>query len=110
MRIHPVIASVAATSLLVLGSVGIASAHDRGGSSSSGSKCPNKVEVKGTVDSVTAPTFSVGGVVITTDATTKFDKPLTAVTDLVAGEMVEVKTTLQADGSVRACSVELEND
>lgn len=112
MRIHPAFASVAATSLLLVGSIGIASAHERGGTSSSSSmkQCARKVELKGAVDAVAAPTFSVGGVSITTDATTAFHKPLTSVADLQVGQTVEVKTTTLPDGTVHACSVELENE
>ena len=68
----------------------------------------NKIEIEGTVASGTCASFVVNGTTITTDAATQFSKGTCA--SVVAGAGIEVKGSVQANGSVRASSVKFEED
>ena len=74
-----------------------------------------ELEFKGLIDSIDAASLSlvVGGLPVLTDAQTRFegedDSPL-GFEDLRVGQVVEVEGILQADGSVLARKIELEDD
>jgi hypothetical protein len=67
----------------------------------------SEVEFKGTVASVTGDTLVIGTRTIKLSASTVYRKVTRA--QLVSGTFVEVKGTLQADGSVAAARVSLED-
>lgn len=71
-----------------------------------------EAELKGAVQSVTPPSLKVGGRTVVTNASTKIlgkhDAPI-ALTDIHPGDTVEVKGTAQADGSILATRVKLED-
>lgn len=85
------------------------SAIGRGASSPSPAASGQSVEFHGTVDSIVAPTLSVGTRAVTTDASTRFYKDHAAIAfdAITVGAYVEVKGTVQTDGSVLATSIEL---
>ncbi len=73
----------------------------------------DEVELKGAVQSVTPPSLKVGGRTVMTNASTKIvgkhDAPI-PLTDIHPGDKVEVKGTAQADGSVLATRVKLDDE
>jgi len=73
------------------------------------SAMPPGTEVKGNIDGITAPDFTVGGKTIGTDASTIISRAGTALkfADLAVGQSVDVLGTVQADGSVLASHVEV---
>jgi hypothetical protein len=72
-----------------------------------------EVELKGAVQSVTPPSLKVGGRTVVTNASTKIvgqhDAPI-PLTEIHPGDMVEVKGSAQADGSVLATRVKLDDE
>ena len=71
----------------------------------------NEVEFKGTIDSITPPTLMVSGRKVMTNGSTRIrsgDKTIT-LADLKPGEKVEVDGTKQADGSVLASKIKVED-
>ena len=67
----------------------------------------NKIEIEGSVVSGTCASFVVNGTTVKTDAATEFSKGTCA--GVVAGTEVEVKGSVQPDGTVRASSVKFED-
>jgi len=70
-------------------------------------------EVHGKVTAINAPQFTVqteagASIVFTTDANTRFNDGLTQLSDLKVGDIVEVDSTTQSDGSKLATKVERE--
>jgi hypothetical protein len=63
-----------------------------------------EVEFTGMIEAITPPTLTVAGRVVVTDAATQIERDgmHLALTDLHVGDTVEVKGTLQSDGSVLA--------
>ncbi len=80
---------------------------DRGGSGSSGNDDSNEFEFKGTVSTVGGDTIVVGGRTVTITSGTAFRRITRE--QLVAGAFVEIKGELQADGSVLAERISLED-
>ena len=79
-----------------------------------GAKIPTKTQkfsIEGTISNLggacPALTFDVHGVTVTTDANTKFEDG--SCTDLADGTKVEVKGTVQSDGSHLATKVEVDD-
>lgn len=68
----------------------------------------NKIEIEGTVLSGACASFIVNGTTITTDAATQFSKGTCA--NVVAGAIVQVKGSLQTDGTVRATDVKFKTE
>jgi uncharacterized protein DUF5666 len=71
----------------------------------------NEVEFQGTIQSITPPTLMVSGRTVVTNGSTRIrsgDKIIT-LTDLKPGEKVEVDGTRQADGSVLASKIKVED-
>ena len=72
----------------------------------------NEVEFQGTIQSITPPTLMVSGRTVVTNGSTRIrtgDKSI-SLTDLKPGEKVEVDGTKQADGSVLASKIKVEED
>ena len=72
----------------------------------------NEVEFKGTIESITPPTLMVSGRKVVTNGSTRIrrgDKTV-ALTDLKPQEKVEVEGTMQADNSVLASKIKVEDD
>lgn len=71
-----------------------------------------EVELKGVIESISAPRFQVSGRTVVTDANTGFkgNGRVKSLADLRVGDRVEVKGTEQSDGSVLAREVEREDD
>lgn len=72
-------------------------------------------EVHGQITGITAPQFTVqteagASITFTTDANTRFKDGITQLSDLKVGDIVEVDSTTQADGSKLATKVEREGD
>jgi hypothetical protein len=70
-----------------------------------------EVEFKGTIESITAPSLTVSGQKVMTNGSTRIrreDKTV-ALADLKVGEKVEVEGTRQADGSVLAGKIKVED-
>ncbi|MCB1955623.1 MAG: hypothetical protein KDG55_08100 [Rhodocyclaceae bacterium] len=85
-----------------------ASGDDNSGSGSGGSSSAGgEFEFKGTVSSVSGNTLVVGGRTVTITSSTSFRRITQA--QLVAGAFVEIKGTLQSDGSVVADRISLED-
>jgi hypothetical protein len=72
----------------------------------------NKVEFDGSVESVTPPSLKVSGRIVVTNAETRIKRSGQAITlaDVKVGDKVEVEGTSQADGSVLASKIKVEND
>lgn len=71
----------------------------------------DEVEFKGTIESITAPTLMVSGRKVVTNGSTRIrrgDKTV-GLTDLKPGEKVEVEGTRQADNSVLASKIKVED-
>jgi len=72
----------------------------------------NEVDFQGTIQSITPPTLMVSGRMVVTNGSTRIrsgDKTI-ALTDLKPGEKVEVEGTKQADGSVLASKIKVEDE
>ena len=71
----------------------------------------SEVELRGAIDTAKAPDFTVAGKTVHTAAATRItiDGRAAAFADLSVGERVEVKGSLQADGSVLASEVKAES-
>jgi hypothetical protein len=71
-----------------------------------------KVEFEGSVESVTPPTLMVSGRKVVTNGDTRIKRGDHAISlgDLKPGDKVEVEGTPQADGSVLASKIKLEDD
>jgi hypothetical protein len=67
------------------------------------------IELRGTIESLTAPNLKVAGHVVVTDAATKFERDEVKITfaDLKVGDTVKVEGQLQADNSVLAREIEI---
>jgi Domain of unknown function (DUF5666) len=73
----------------------------------------DNAELRGTIQSVSAPNFTVNGRLIRTNASTRFldrNNNATGFGALSAGQPVEVEGNAQADGSVLAFKVKLEDE
>ena len=73
----------------------------------------DNAELRGTIQSVSAPNFTVSGRLIRTNASTRFldrNNNATGFGALSAGQPVEVEGNAQADGSVLAFKVKLEDE
>lgn len=71
------------------------------------------VEFRGTVESVTPPSLVVTGRTVVTDAGTRIldrDNQPIGLSDIPVGSLVEVEGSAQADGSVLASKIKLEDD
>ena len=71
----------------------------------------NEVEFKGSIESITPPTLMVSGRKVMTNGSTRIrrgDKTVT-LADLKVGDKVEVAGTRQADGSVLASKIKVED-
>jgi hypothetical protein len=72
-------------------------------------------EVHGSVTGITAPQFTIqtqagASITFTTDANTRFKDGLTQLSDLKTGDIVEVRSTTQTDGTKLATRVEREEN
>ncbi len=71
-------------------------------------------DVHGSVKSITAPNFTITtnstDITFATDANTKFNDGLKSLADLKVGDIVEVDSVTQSDGSKLATKVERESD
>jgi hypothetical protein len=72
-------------------------------------------EVHGSVTGITAPQFTIqtqagASITFTTDANTRFKDGLTQLSDLKVGDIVEVRSTTQSDGTKLATRVEREEN
>jgi len=72
----------------------------------------NEVEFGGTVDSITPPSLKVSGRTVVTNADTRIKRGdrSVALTDLTVGDKVEVEGRQQADGSVLASKIKVEDN
>ena len=61
----------------------------------------DQVVLRGTIDSLAAPSFVVNGLTVVTDANTRFSRG-TALADLAVGNHVAVQGVLQTEGTVLA--------
>jgi hypothetical protein len=70
-----------------------------------------EIEFTGRAESVTPPTLIVAGRQVTTDGSTRIERggDTIALSSIRAGDLVEVEGFTQADGSVRAKKVKLED-
>lgn len=72
----------------------------------------DEVEFEGRIESITPPTLRVAGRTVVTDPSTKFsgEGKVKSLADLKVGMRVEVEGTAQADGSVLARKIKVEDD